>query len=70
MTGHIKTIVLAQGFAFIHGDDQLDYFAHTSAFDRLEWVDLVVGARVTFMPMMSDKGLRAEAVRVMIPAAG
>jgi CspA family cold shock protein len=64
MKGSITKVVADRGFAFIRGDDGVDYFAHVSevlaAFDQL-----VVGLVVRFDTIEGPKGPRAERVEVI-----
>lgn len=65
MTGAIRT--LKDGFGFIVGDDEVDYFFLASALDRMVGVkfeQLGEGQDVTFMPIEHPRGPRAIEVRV------
>jgi CspA family cold shock protein len=65
MTGTIKTLRIDKGFGFIMGQDGLQYFMHRSAIRGGEiFEQLREGQLVAFDPTTSDKGPRAENVRV------
>ena len=66
MTDKIERIVEEQGLGFIAGDDGQDYVFYRSALPESESFDqLLQGAAVKFNIVHKQKGLRAEAVRIV-----
>lgn len=68
MTGKIRKLVPEKGFGFIYANG-LSYFFHKSAVQNTEWDDLCDmvdrgDVTVSFNEGSSDKGPRAESVRV------
>lgn len=67
LSGTIRKIVSEKAYGFIK-TDKTDYFFHRQDFDG-HWDDLVrdfnndVDVEVTFEPIRTEKGLRAEEVR-------
>ncbi len=64
MTGTIKTIHPDKGFGFIIGEDRREYFFHRSSLKNVSFEQLVKGQDVSFEECESDKGPRAEDIRV------
>lgn len=60
MDGVIKT--LKEGYGFIKGDDNKEYFFHISGLVGTPFSELGVGLRVKFEIVKSAKGPRAESV--------
>jgi CspA family cold shock protein len=64
MNGTIKTLRTDKGFGFIQGEDGQEYFMHRTAIRGEVFETLREGQSVSFDPTRSDKGLRAENVRL------
>jgi CspA family cold shock protein len=65
VNGEIKRVVVDKGLCFIHGEDGVEYFAHSSAFLTFAVFQFMrQGERVTFEPTQGPKGPRAEQVRL------
>jgi CspA family cold shock protein len=60
--GTIKKVVEDRGFGFITGEDGNEYFFHRNGVDNFE--NLRGGESVTFEIEQSDKGPRANQVKV------
>jgi CspA family cold shock protein len=75
MTGCIVTVNFSKGFAFILPDGcepfaGHNHFAHKSDFAGAEFFGVKRGDRVAFDSAHGPRGLRAENVRRLDPAAG
>jgi CspA family cold shock protein len=66
MTGRIKSLVFDKGYGFIKPDDSGApvVFFHMSGLDNAVFDDLRVGQSVSFALERTEKGPRAEDVRV------
>ena len=66
MTGVIKKLASDRGFGFLADDsDGKEYFFHRSGLDGgLDFDSLRVGAKVEFEVQASDRGPRANRVRL------
>ena len=65
MTGTIKTLVTAKGFGFISREgNEKDLFFHSNSLVGVTFDELQVGATVTFDVVDSEKGPRAENVKL------
>lgn len=65
MTGTVKRLVTDRGFGFITAEDGTEYFFHRSGVDSsVLFEDLAIGGRVSFDVERSDKGPRAQHVRL------
>jgi cold shock CspA family protein len=66
MAGVIVRIMADKGFFFIQvgGAGGVDYFGHKSALENSELTSLAVGDQVTFAPVSTNKGWRAEQIVV------
>lgn len=65
VSGKIARVIADKGFFFVKGDeDQVDYFGHMSALEEATIHDLRPGQAVTYLPGQSEKGPRAEAIRL------
>lgn len=65
MTGTVKKLVADRGFGFITAEDGTEYFFHRSGVDSsVLFEDLAIGGRVSFDVERSDKGPRAQHVRL------
>ena len=62
MNGTIKKIIPEKGYGFILGEDQREYFFHSSAVKNCPWEGLEEGQAVTFEAVKGGKGPRAEQV--------
>ena len=62
MKGNVKFFNKMKGFGFITGEDGKDYFVHQS--DIGEGVLLRENDAVSFDPAQSDRGMKAENVRL------
>lgn len=66
MIGTVKRINRDRGFAFIVRPGDPDVFLHVSGMvDRGQFETLQDGQQVEFEPVDSEKGIRAEQVRVL-----
>jgi len=65
MQGKIKTFSADKGFGFIKGDDEKDYFFHISSFKGVRPEQLGDGSRVSFDPVPTPKGYRAQGCKVI-----
>lgn len=64
-TGVVKRLIRDKGFGFIRSDDDgEELFFHRSAMRLGTYDALTDGARVSYETTKTDKGLRAEDVRV------
>ena len=66
-TGIIKRLVRDKGFGFIKPDPESGHeelFFHRSTVRDATYEDLTEGSRVTYEATRSDKGARAEDVRI------
>lgn len=63
MNGKIQK--LYTGYGFITGEDKKDYFFHSSALEGVRFRDLQEGQEVEFEDTETEKGRRAEDVRLM-----
>lgn len=61
-TGTVKKVVEDRGFGFIAGEDGNEYFFHRDGVENFE--SLRGGESVTFEIQQSDKGPRANQVKV------
>lgn len=61
INGQVVRIVTDRGFAFIRSG-QNEYFMHCSALEDGEFLNLTVGELLTFIPVSTPKGPRAEEV--------
>ena len=64
LRGQIARIISTRGFCFIRTPDGQDYFCHMSALTNCTFTELTEGRAVTFLSKPTDKGPRAEDVRV------
>lgn len=64
MTGTIIRLTQHEGYGFIRGDDDLEYFFHRSALKNASFDDLTVGQEVTFEDSEGLKGPRAEDIYI------
>jgi len=62
MKGKVKRVVLAKGFGFILGTDNVEYFFHKSAVKNGHFEDVYEGQEVEFEESDGAKGPRAEDV--------
>lgn len=69
--GHVTRMVRARGFGFIRaaGDDPRDFFFHKDSLIGVLYEELEEGQTVQFLMQRTDKGWRAEEVR-MVEADG
>jgi CspA family cold shock protein len=58
--GTVKFYNRMKNFGFIHGDDGKDYFVHVTGLKPGTAID--EGDRVSFKPVMGEKGDKAEEV--------
>lgn len=65
MNGSIRRLVRERGFGFIVDEDGKEYFFHSSALISARYDDLQEGQRVTFNDAQTNKGPRAENVRLL-----
>mgnify|MGYP003612209958 CR=1 FL=1 len=66
MVGTVKRINRDRGFAFITRLGEPDVFLHVSGMvDRGQFETLQDGQQVEFEPVDSEKGVRADQVRVL-----
>lgn len=66
MFGTVKRINRDRGFAFITRPNESDVFLHVSGLvERGQFETLQDGQQVEFEPVDSEKGVRAEQVRVL-----
>lgn len=65
MQGKIKTFTREKGFGFIKGDDDKDYFFHINSFVHSRPEALGDGSVVSFDPVPTPKGYRAERCKVV-----
>jgi cold shock CspA family protein len=64
----LTVIVAERGFLFVLGEDNRRYFAHRSALaDVADFGKLANGQSVTFDPQESDRGPRANALKLANP---
>jgi cold shock CspA family protein len=59
MDGVVVRIMKEKHFGFIKAEGQ-DYFFHSSGLKNIKFDDLKVNQSVTFEPMETSKGFRAE----------
>lgn len=64
MNGKVKRLVTDKGFGFILGEDNNEYFFHSSAVKNAKFESLQEGDEITFEESEGAKGLRAEDVYV------
>ena len=64
MKGTVVQIFLDKGFCFIRGEDGIRRFAHTSKIYPGLFDSLREGTEVEFMPVKTDRGNRAEDVKL------
>jgi len=62
LLGAIKRLTDKQ-FGFVRADDGQDYFFHYTELENVEWSKLEVGDRLSFLPVETPKGWRANEVR-------
>lgn len=62
MNGKIKRLVADKGFGFILGDNNKEYFFHSTAVKNTKFATLQEGDEVSFEDSVGSKGLRAEDV--------
>ena len=62
MEGKVKFFNATKGFGFIKGEDENDYFVHTSQVPQE--IELEENDAVIFEPTSNDKGYSAESVQL------
>ncbi len=68
MKGKVVRLMVDKQFGFIRGEDNRDYFMHSSGFSSSEFgndnpfYEVTLDDEVEFEPTMSKKGLRAERI--------
>lgn len=64
MNGTVKRIVADRAFGFILADDGKEYFFHSTGVMDGRFNELQEGQKVSFDPVSSQKGPRAEDVQL------
>lgn len=62
MKGTVIRLVKDKPFGFIRGEDENEYFFHSSSVKNGSFNDVKYGQSVEFEPSEGEKGLRAEDV--------
>lgn len=64
MRGTVKFTVVGKGFGFIVGEDRQEYFFHLSSLRNANFTEIAKEDKVSFEPVDSKKGLKAENIFV------
>jgi len=63
MNGFIKSLKVESGYGFIRGEDNREYFVHSTGC-KFDFKLINQGVKVTFEPTQGQKGPRAENVEL------
>jgi cold shock CspA family protein len=64
-TGYVRQLHFEKKFGFIQAESGSYFFHISSLVDRFAFDRLFIGAEVSFTPTRTDRGQRAEDVRVL-----
>lgn len=63
MDGHVKMLNREKGYGFILASEVEYFFHRTALFGSVNFDLIRIGAKVTFEPIETERGLRAAKVR-------